>query len=104
MGAVIVSVWNRDTGARCTRPRPVDQEAGSALLLEAMRTPRGKRPRAGVPKSKVHMASSSRKGPWRICQTETVRFALTNQWLAEQGVISVSDQRYIVSQRVKATL
>lgn len=58
----------------------------------------------GVSKSKVHMASRSRKGPWRICQTETVRFALTNQWLAEQGVISVSDQRYIASQRVKATL
>jgi len=49
----------------------------------------------GVPKSKVHMASRSRKGPWRICQTEVVRFAMTNQWLAEQGVISVSDQRLV---------
>ena len=43
----------------------------------------------GVSKSKVHMASRSRKGPWRICQTETVRFALTNKWLEAQGVISV---------------
>lgn len=58
----------------------------------------------GVPKTKVHMASRSRKGPWRICQTETVRFAMTNQWLEEQGVISVSDQRYIVSQREKGKL
>jgi len=54
----------------------------------------------GAPIEKVHMASRSRKGPWRIRQTSIVRDALPNQWLTEQGVISVKHQRYIVSQRM----
>jgi RNA-directed DNA polymerase len=40
----------------------------------------------GVNPSKVHMASRSRKGYWRMSQTEIVRFALNNRWLEEQGV------------------
>jgi len=32
------------------------------------------------------MASRSRKGYWRMSQTEIVRFALNNRWLEEQGV------------------
>ncbi|MDF1815548.1 MAG: hypothetical protein P1V20_25345 [Verrucomicrobiales bacterium] len=38
------------------------------------------------------MASRSRKGPWRISQVETVRNAMTNRWLWEQGVPSVEQQ------------
>lgn len=40
----------------------------------------------GVDPSKVHMATRSRKGYWRMSQTEIVRFALNNRWLEEQGV------------------
>ena len=40
----------------------------------------------GVNPRRVHMASRSRKGYWRMSQTEIVRFALNNRWLEEQGV------------------
>ncbi|MDX1680020.1 MAG: group II intron maturase-specific domain-containing protein [Akkermansiaceae bacterium] len=40
----------------------------------------------GVFPSKVHMATRSRKGYWRMSQVETVRNALNNRWLEEQGV------------------
>ena len=40
----------------------------------------------GVNPKRVHMASRSRKGYWRMSQTEIVRFALNNRWLEEQGV------------------
>jgi len=40
----------------------------------------------GVNPSKVHMATRSRKGYWRMSQNELVRFALNNRWLEEQGV------------------
>ena len=40
----------------------------------------------GVPKGKVHMASRSRKGHWRISNTTIVRTALHNEWLEAQGV------------------
>jgi RNA-directed DNA polymerase len=40
----------------------------------------------GVNPGKVHMASRSRKGYWRMSQVEIVRFALNNRWLEEQGV------------------
>ena len=40
----------------------------------------------GVKPRRVHMASRSRKGYWRMSQTEIVRFALNNRWLEEQGV------------------
>ena len=40
----------------------------------------------GVNPDKVHMATRSRKGYWRMSQNELVRFALNNRWLEEQGV------------------
>ena len=40
----------------------------------------------GADPKKVHMASRSRKGYWRMSQNEIVRFALNNRWLEEQGV------------------
>jgi RNA-directed DNA polymerase len=40
----------------------------------------------GVNPKRVHMASRSRKGYWRMSQTEIVRFALNNRWLDGQGV------------------
>lgn len=44
----------------------------------------------GVNPKRVHMASRSRKGYWRMSQTEIVRFALNNRWLGEQGVPDMS--------------
>lgn len=40
----------------------------------------------GANPSKVHMATRSRKGYWRMSQNEIVRYALNNRWLEEQGV------------------
>ncbi len=40
----------------------------------------------GVNPDKVHMATRSRKGYWRMSQNELVRIALNNRWLEEQGV------------------
>jgi len=40
----------------------------------------------GVDPKKVHMATRSRKGYWRMSQNEIVRHALNNRWLEEQGV------------------
>ena len=40
----------------------------------------------GVNPERVHMASRSRKGYWRMSQNELVRIALNNRWLEEQGV------------------
>jgi RNA-directed DNA polymerase len=40
----------------------------------------------GVDPAKVHMATRSRKGYWRMSQNELVRNALNNRWLEVQGV------------------
>lgn len=40
----------------------------------------------GADPDKVHMATRSRKGYWRMSQNEIVRYALNNRWLEEQGV------------------
>ena len=40
----------------------------------------------GANPKRVHMATRSRKGYWRMSQTEIVRFALNNRWLEKQGV------------------
>ena len=40
----------------------------------------------GISPDKVHMATRSRKGYWRMSQNELVRIALNNRWLEEQGV------------------
>ena len=40
----------------------------------------------GVNPKRVHMASRSRKGYWRMSEVEIVGYALNNRWLEEQGV------------------
>jgi len=40
----------------------------------------------GADPERVHMATRSRKGYWRMSQNEIVRHALNNRWLEEQGV------------------
>ena len=40
----------------------------------------------GINPRKVHMATRSRKGYWRMSQNSIVRTALNNRWLEEQGV------------------
>lgn len=40
----------------------------------------------GIDPAKVHQASRSRKGYWRMSQMSLVRHALHNRWLDEQGV------------------
>ena len=40
----------------------------------------------GADPKRVHMATRSRKGYWRMSQNEIVRHALNNRWLEEQGV------------------
>ena len=44
---------------------------------------------AGFDPERVHMATRSRKGYWRMSQNEIVRHALNNRWLEEQGVPDV---------------
>ena len=46
----------------------------------------------GAPRDKVHMASRSRKGHWRISNIEIVRNAMTNVWLESQGLHSLEEQ------------
>ena len=48
--------------------------------------------RLGINREKVHMASRSRKGPWRMSQNSLVRIAMTNEWLDQQGVPSIAKQ------------
>jgi RNA-directed DNA polymerase len=45
----------------------------------------------GADPKKVHMATRSRKGYWRMSQNEIVRCALTDRWLKEQGVPEMRD-------------
>lgn len=40
----------------------------------------------GISVGKVHLATRSRKGYWRMSQNSLVRTALNNRWLEEQGV------------------
>jgi len=40
----------------------------------------------GINPGRVHLASRSRKGYWRMSQNSIVRVALNNRWLEEQGV------------------
>jgi RNA-directed DNA polymerase len=46
----------------------------------------------GINRATVHMASRSRKGPWRMSQNSKVRGAMNNQWLDQQGVPSIENQ------------
>ncbi|MDC0088203.1 group II intron reverse transcriptase/maturase [Akkermansiaceae bacterium] len=46
----------------------------------------------GINKDVVHQASRSRKGYWRMSQMRLVRHAMTNDWLEEQGLLSLEKQ------------
>jgi RNA-directed DNA polymerase len=46
----------------------------------------------GINRATVHMASRSRKGPWRMSQNSKVRGAMNNEWLDQQGVPSIENQ------------
>jgi RNA-directed DNA polymerase len=53
------------------------------------RTRRRKLLALGVFPEKVHMATRSRKGYWRMSRNSIVHHALSNRWLEEQGVPNV---------------
>lgn len=48
--------------------------------------------RLGIDREEVHMASRSRKGPWRMSKNSIVQRAMTNQWLENHGVPSIANQ------------
>ena len=54
--------------------------------------PRTRRRKLGIGRDEVHMASRSRKGPWRICHTSIVLRAMTVKWLEDQGTPSIEKQ------------
>ena len=56
------------------------------------RTRRRKLLKLGIGRHEVHKASRSRKGHWRMSANSLVSRALTNDWLAEQGVPSLEKQ------------
>ena len=42
----------------------------------------------------LHQAISiglSRKGPWKLARTKATQFAMTNEWLTKQGLLSIKD-------------
>ena len=52
--------------------------------------------RLGISRDEVHLASRSRKGPWRMSQTSLVRIAMNNKWLIEQGVPEIKQQWILI--------
>ena len=46
----------------------------------------------GIERDRVKLATRSRKGPWRMSRNSIVHQALSNSWLAEQGVHSIETQ------------
>jgi RNA-directed DNA polymerase len=56
------------------------------------RTRRRKLLRLGIGRNEVHKASRSRKGHWRMSHTSIVERAMTDAWLAAQGVPSLEKQ------------
>ena len=46
----------------------------------------------GIGRNEVKLASRSRKGPWRMSHNSIVQRAMTDRWLAEQGVPSIREQ------------
>ncbi len=50
----------------------------------------------GADPKRIHMATRSRKGYWRMSQNEIVRFALNNRWLEEQGVPDMKAIRIVL--------
>jgi RNA-directed DNA polymerase len=56
------------------------------------RTRRKRLIRLGIDRDVVHMATRSRKGPWRMSQNKWVQMAMNVEWLSRQGVPSVREQ------------
>ena len=56
------------------------------------RTRRRKLLSLGIGRNEVHKASRSRKGHWRMSHTSIVERAMTDAWLAAQGVPSLEKQ------------
>jgi hypothetical protein len=56
------------------------------------RTRRRKLLALGIGRHEVKLASRSRKGPWRMSHNSIVQRALTDRWLAAQGVPSIREQ------------
>lgn len=56
------------------------------------RTRRRKLMKLGIGKDEVHKASRARKGHWRMSQMSLVRWAMNNDWLAEQGLPDLEKQ------------
>jgi RNA-directed DNA polymerase len=74
--------WSRREAETACRRQP----AGRAKPGNQPRTRRRHLLALGVNPAKVHMATRSRKGYWRMSQNELVRIALNNRWLEVQGV------------------
>ena len=62
----------------------VIQFLGVSLEPEARATKRNGNPEWKTP---------SRKGPWRLGRTLATQTGMTNQWLKDQGLVSVKDLR-----------
>lgn len=56
------------------------------------KTRRRKLLQLGIGPDEVHLASRSRKGPWRLTATSIVSRALSADWLKRQGVPSLEEQ------------
>jgi RNA-directed DNA polymerase len=56
------------------------------------RTRRKRLIRLGIDRTVVHMATRSRKGPWRMSSNKWVQMAMNDAWLRRQGVPSVKEQ------------
>jgi RNA-directed DNA polymerase len=56
------------------------------------RTRRRKLISLGIGRNEVKLASRSRKGPWRMSHNSIVQRAMTDRWLADQGVPSIKEQ------------
>lgn len=47
--------------------------------------------RLGTDPEQVHLCSRSRKGCWRMSTNSIVQAALSNEWLKQQGVVSLQE-------------
>jgi hypothetical protein len=68
------------------RPPAAGQPYGRAEPGNQPRTRRRNLIALGINPGRVHLATRSRKGYWRMSQNSIVRVALNNRWLEEQGV------------------
>jgi len=48
--------------------------------------------RLGTSLNTAISAGMSRKGPWRLSRTLATQTGMTNQWLKDQGSISIKEQ------------